>query len=470
MPKRRSSSHRSPRSQAGRSRRVSPRRSPQDNVRVAAEWVIERTLSSLAPVDSFLATVLAAYDDRDRALLRELVFGTLRWLRRIDHVITSASSRSFADIEAVLHAPLRVATYQLLFLDRVPAHAAVHEAVEQAHCLTHRGAASFVNAVLRRIAREPKLSSWPVTSKDPVRRMAIELSHPDFLVRRWCENFGEERAEAFMRANNQSRPTHLLAFRHLGGRELLAERLIDEGLEVQPSALSPLGLIVRRGNPLKSASFEKGQFYIQDEISQLAALLPPPKPGERVLDAAAAPGGKSFALLAWEPKTRVVMADVSPARLALLRANLARLDLSVPLFLGDAGSPPLAGGDGLFDRVVVDLPCSGTGTLRKNPELKWRLSEAEVGRLATQASRMLNGLADRVLSGGILVAITCSVEKEENEEVVEHFLQGRDDFQPLPLHGVLQAPRDRFIAGPGMWRVFPGGDHDGFTVHVLKRS
>lgn len=446
------------------------RRSPQDNVRVAAAWVVERTLASLAPTDSFLATVLARYDERDQGLLRELVFGTLRWLRRIDQVITDASSRRFEDIETALHAPLRIAVYQLLFLDRVPAHAAVHEAVEQAHCLTHRGAASFVNAVLRRIARSPRLEDWPVREPDPVRRLAIEQSHPDLLVARWLERLGRETTLEILAANNRPKPMQLLAFRHRGGRELLAESLIDEGLEVEPSNFSPVGVTVRRGNPLTTAAFRRGDLYVQDEISQIAALLPPPRAGERILDAAAAPGGKSFALLAHQPEVRLTLADVSPARTFLLRSNLRRLGLDLRLVVADAGALPLPAEVATFDRVVVDLPCSGTGTLRKNPELKWRISDREIGRMAEQGRRMLAGVAPHVAPGGLVVAITCSLEEEENEAVVASFLAAHPEFSPLPLAEHLGQPLDEGIQGPGWWRMLPGGDHDGFTVHVLKRS
>ncbi len=404
----------------GRSRRLTSRRTQQDNLRATAAWVLERTLQSLAPADSFLDSALPRFDERDQGLLRELVMGSLRWLRRLDHVIAAASSRSFEAIEAPLRSPLRIATYQLLFLDRVPAHAAVHEAVEQAHQLTHRGGASFVNGVLRRIARAPQLEDWPVEERDPVRRMAIERSHPDFLVSRWLHRFGSARTLDLLDANNRSRPMQLLAFRDRGGRELLAEALIDEGLEVEPASLSPLGLIVRRGNPLTTEAFRNGDLYVQDEASQAAALIPPPRPGETVLDAAAAPGGKSFTLLAAEPGVRITMSDVALGRAARVRDNLRRLRRSLPLAIADAGEPPF-GGD-RFDRVVLDLPCTGTGTLRRHPEIKWRISESEIGRLSRQALRLLEGAAPLVAPGGRLVAITCSLEPEENEAVVARFL------------------------------------------------
>ena len=450
-----------------RPRRTTPRRTPQNDVRVAAGWVLERTLLSHAPADAFLDSALARFDERDQALLRELVLGSLRWLRRLDHVISAASSRRFEEIEPALHAPLRIATYQLLLLDRVPAHAAVSEAVEQAHQVTHRGGASFVNGVLRRIARAPRLDAWPVRESDRVRRLGIELSHPDFLVARWLARFGTARTLDLLNANNRQKPLQLLAFRDRGGRELLAEALIDEGLEVEPAALSPLGLTVRRGNPLATAAFRRGDFYVQDAASQAAALVPPPRPGERVLDAAAAPGGKAFALLAWEPRVRVLLGDVAPARAAIVRDNLRRLGRPLPLHVADAAAPAAAGP---FDRVVLDLPCSGTGTLRRHPELKWRISEGEIGRLSAQALRLLDGVAPLVAPGGLLVAITCSLEAEENEDVVDRFLAARSGFAPAPLAAELPPPLDRGVEAPGLWRVLTGGDHDGFTVQVLRRG
>jgi 16S rRNA (cytosine967-C5)-methyltransferase len=452
---------------SGRSRRLTPRRSTQDNLRAAAGWVLERTLASLAPVDSFLDSVLVRFDERDQGLLIELVMGSLRWLRRLDHVIATASKREIEQIEPALRAPLRIAAYQLLFLDRVPPHAAVHEAVEQAHQLTHRGGASFANGVLRAIARAPHLSEWPVAEADPARKLGIEMSHPDFLVASWLERFGRERTLALLAANNSAKPLQLLAFRDQGGRELLAEELIDAGIEVDPAPLSPLGLTVRRGSPLATAAFAEGRFYIQDEASQAAALLPPPRPGERILDAAAAPGGKSFALLAAEPTVALTLADVSQVRLSVLRQNLRRLRRTLPVLAADAGLPPFRP---VFDRVVLDLPCTGTGTLRRHPELKWRISQGEVGRLSEQALRLLAAAAPLVVPGGYLVAITCSLEAEENEDVIARFLGSGPAFSRFPLADVLAAPLAAGIEGPGAWRILPGADHDGFSVNVLQKA
>lgn len=444
------------------------RRTPHDNVRSEAAWVIERTLASHAPVDVFLAGALGRLDERDHGLLRELVLGTLRWLRRLDQVLETAANRPLSEVDPLLLAPLRVAIYQLLFLDRVPAHAAVNEAVNQATRLTNRGGAGFANAVLRRVARAPELESWPVEEADPVRRLAIEQSHPDLLVAGWMSRFGETRTRALLAINNQPKPFALLAFTDRGGRELLAEQLIDEGLEIEPSLLAPHGLLVRLGNPLGTLAFRHGQLYIQDEISQVVALLPPPAAGDRVLDAAAAPGGKGLALLAHQPDLRLAMADVDLDRLALLVQNLRRLGRTVPLVAQDAGVPAFAAGS--FDRVVLDLPCSGTGTLRRHPELKWRVSSSELMRLAGDARRLLDGIAPLVAPGGLLVMITCSLEPEENEVVVERFLGEQPEFEPFDFAAGLAPTLGAAVEAAGRLRILPAASHDGFTVHVVRRG
>jgi 16S rRNA (cytosine967-C5)-methyltransferase len=451
---------------SGRFARASSGRAGQESVRTAAVWIVERTLASRSPVDTFLAGAAEGFDDRDRGLLRELVLGTLRWLKRLDHVLVEASGRRLEQIQADLLAVLRVAVYQLLFLDRVPAHAIVSEAVDQAHRRSHRAAASFVNAVLRRIAREPALAAWPVRIDSTVERLAVETSHPELLVRRWLERFGEATLAELLAANNRPKPIHLLAFRGKGGRELLAESLIDEGIEVEPSAVSPVGLVAREGSPLRTAAFRRGLFYVQDEAAQLVSLVPRPRAGELVLDAAAAPGGKGLALLAAEPAVRLVSSDVAPARLATLAENHRRIGGAARIVASSAALPPFVD---RFDRVIVDYPCTGTGTLRKHPELKWRFGLAELGRLADQAVELLVGASSAVAPRGRLVAISCSLETEENEEVGRRFLAQRPEFARESIDAPAIAQLAVHPSAEGLLRILPGGDHDGFTMQLFER-
>ena len=417
------------------------------------------------PLDGLLRRAAVGLSGRDAALLRSLVLGTTRWLRRIDAVLAAASSRPAARIDPELLAPLRLAAYQLLFLDRVPAHAAVDEAVREARRRSPR-AAGFVNAVLRRVARSPELEAWPVAESDALRRLAIETSHPDLLVRRWLDRFGEAATRRLLEANNRAKPLQVLAFRDRGGPGRLAEALAEEGVETRPAELSPLGLTVVRGDPLAGAAFASGDLYLQDDASQAAALVPPPSRGESVLDLAAAPGGKSFALTAWEPALRPVATDVAAGRLAPLLANLRRLGRPLPLALADSRATPFGA---VFDRVVADLPCSGSGTLRRHPELKWRIADGELRRLAEQGLEMLAGAATTVRPGGLLVAITCSLEAEENEAVVERFLAAEREFALEPVADLLPPGLAAGGGEEGLWRVLTDGDHDGFTVQVLRR-
>jgi 16S rRNA (cytosine967-C5)-methyltransferase len=435
-------------------------------VRTAAVWIVERTLASRSPVDNFLTGAAEGFDERDQSLLRELVRGTLRWLKRLDQVLVAASGRRFEQIQPDLLGVLRVAVYQLLFLDRVPPHAIVSEAVDQAHRRSHRAAASFVNAVLRRVAREPRLEAWPVNGESLVERLAAETSHPELLVRRWLERFGEDATRALLDANNRPKPMHLLAFRGRGGRELLAEALIDEGVEVTPSRISPLGLVVREGQPLRTRAFRRGDFYVQDEAAQVAALLPRPRVAERVLDAAAAPGGKGLALVAAEPSAALTAADISPARLGTLVANHRRLGLASRIVAASAERPPFLAS---FDRVVVDYPCTGTGTLRKHPELKWRFALSELSRLADQACDMLVGASAAVTPGGVLVAISCSLEAEENESVGRRFLERCADFGRCESAEIEELGNRGWRLDGGVLRILPADDHDGFSLQVFER-
>jgi 16S rRNA (cytosine967-C5)-methyltransferase len=434
------------------------------SVRSVAAGLVDLALSSQGPLDRALDAAQAPLPSRDRRLLQELVHGTLRWLLRLDDVVARAANRPLSRIELQLRSPLRLAAYQLLFLDRVPAYAAVSEAVEEARRRSPRGV-RFVNAVLRRISRAPRLEEWPVDRADPIESLAIETSHPEFLVRRWIDAFGRDATEGILAANNRRRALQLLAGPGGAGRTRLAESLAAEGVETRPLELASDGLEVLDGDALATAAFANGEFYIQDQASQVAARVPPPRPGERIFDAAAAPGGKSLSLLACEPSVRIVAADVSRARVALLDDNRRRLGLDLALLVADARWPPLGAE---FDRVVVDLPCSGTGILARHPELKWRLREAEIDRLAKRAAEILAGAATLVRSGGLLVAITCSIEQDENEFALRTLRSG-GEYEPCGLDECLDPPLRSGVVGPDTWRLLPSTGNDGFTVQVLRK-
>ncbi len=437
-----------------------------DNVRSLAAWSLDRILSSRSSADGPLRRAGRSIDTRDGRLLRELVLGSLRWLRRLDSVIEAAAHRRLEAIDVDLLAPLRIGVFQLLYLDRVPAHAAVDQAVREARRRTHRGGAGFTNAVLRRVAERPTLEDWPVRASDARRRLAIETSHPDLLVERWWSHFGAARAERMLRVNNRRKPPQILTFAQHGGRQRTAASLADSGVSTTPSSLAPQGLVVVEGDPAASPDYAEGTIYLQDVASQAAALVPPPSRDERILDTAAAPGGKSFSLLSYEPTVQVVAADVEIARLQILLAHRDRLGLPLPVVVADALRSPLAAE---FERVVLVLPCTGTGTLRKNPELKWRFSETEIDRLADQGLAWVRSASHHVSPRGLICLVTCSLEPEENVGVARRFLERDAGFELLPLADLLPDSAHGCIVESGGWQVPPQDVHDGFTVHVLRR-
>ena len=396
-----------------------------------------------------------------------VALGTLRWLRRLDFIIEAASSRPLERIDRRLRTPLRQAVYEILFLDRIPAYASVSEAVEVASRRAGRRSAGFVNAVLRRISSRPNLEQWPIENLDPRVALAIETSHPDFLVCKWERQFGFAETRRLLQVNNLEKPLHLLTFEDRGGASAAAAELRREGVSTRPSSLSSSGLIVEDGDPFRTEAFQRGDLYVQDEVSQAAARVPLPEPAQSVCDLAAAPGGKTFSLLSSEPSLRCFTSDRKYDRVALLKDNSDRLGRRVHPLVADGGRPPFVT---RFDRVVVDLPCSGTATLRKHPELKWRLDSRELERLSAQGLEILRGATALTRSGGLLVVITCSLEEEESVEVVAALCDEFAQLEFVDLESSRLGAPGRFIVGPGFWRALPADDHDGATVHVLRRT
>ena len=293
------------------------------DARAVSLAVVERCLLTRRPAAGLLAELGRSLDTRDRALAQRLVTLQLRWLSRLDNVVAQAAGRPIGRVDRHLLGPLRLGVAQLLFMERIPAHAAVSTSVDLAASRSRAGA-RFVNAVLRRVAEAGGLEDFPVESADAVRRLAVETSHPVFLVERWYRRFGEERTERLLGSNNRDRRA---AFLVVGGRDqrpAVIERLAREGVVAQPSVVSPSGLLIDDGDVVSTDTFRKGAVYPQDEASQAAALIPPPEAGELVLDAAAAPGGKTLSLMAWEERLRVVAADGDVSRLERLRANRDR--------------------------------------------------------------------------------------------------------------------------------------------------
>lgn len=387
------------------------------------------------PADERLDAGLAraGLDQRDRALAHELVYGVLRHRASLDWRLGLVADRPVERLPLVVRGALWLGAYQLLHLDRVPASAAVDESVDLVKRLPGGHWAGFVNAVLRRLAREPA-PPWPSLETDPLRSLSLRYSCPSWLAARWLARYGPAKAEAACRATTVAPPLTIRANRLKTTREALAEALTAEGCVVRPTAYSPDGLLVeKRGAVTDLPQFEQGLFYVEDEAAQLVARLLDPRPGELVLDACAAPGGKATHLAAMmRDRGEIVALDRSDARLARLRENCRRLGIHIvrPLAADAAAErhdhPALARA---FDRVLVDAPCSGLGVLRRHPEGKWRKGEADLAAHHAAQARLLDGAARRLRPGGVLVYSTCSPEPEENEQVIDEFCDRHPEFQ-----------------------------------------
>src|SRR5271157_5599517 len=402
----------------------------------------------------------------DRALTTELVMGVLRWRSRLDETITAASSRPLNNVDAEVLSGLRLAAYQMQFLSRIPARAAINESVELVKRAKKRSAAPFANAVLRRLA-EIKPEPLPETiAGDPIPFLTREFAHPEWLVKRWVTAFGLERASAVCKHDQRIPSTAI----RLDTAEIERE-LASEGVELAPGALLASARIVIGGDVTRTRAFREGRVFIQDEASQLVAALV--GTGSRLLDCCAAPGGKTAALAARNPTAEIIAAELHPHRAELLSKRVQAANVRV--INADALALPLRGG---FDRVLADVPCSGTGTLARNPEIKWQLAPDDLADLHARQVDILRAALRQLAPGGRAVYSTCSLECEENVDVVEEALRGNDSYELCDCREELQRLRDK---GEVVWddldsllsgkflRTLPGVQPcDGFFAAVVE--
>jgi 16S rRNA (cytosine967-C5)-methyltransferase len=404
--------------------------------RTAAFTALREVNAGRADLPAALAAVRPTLqDERDRALTTDLVTGTLRWQRELDHLIAHFAGRPIAKLDFEVLQILRLGAYQLRHLDRVPAAAAVNDAVAMTRRARKTSAAGLVNAVLRAISRNAHRLPLPPRPPegDPLPYLEVSLSHPGWLAHRWFTRYGFDVAEAWEQFNNAPAPLTIRVNRLKSDRESLTRALAGHGVTVEPARYAPDGLIVLSGNPLRTPLAGTGQFVLQDEASQLVALLGAPEAGMKVLDACASPGGKTTAMAAMAgDRAEIVATDVRSARVELLRETVGASGAhNIRVLQADleAGLPFASE----FDVVFVDAPCSGLGTVRRDPDIRWRRTESDLAPFASAQLRMISNAADVVGPSGRLVYATCSSEPEENDEVVASFLSANSRFAKVDL-------------------------------------
>ncbi|MFQ5847815.1 MAG: 16S rRNA (cytosine(967)-C(5))-methyltransferase RsmB [Candidatus Methylomirabilales bacterium] len=361
---------------------------------------------------------------RDRALATELCYGVLRHRGTIDFLLSRVVDRPLEAVDLDVRNLLRLGAYQLFYLTRIPAYAAVHETVRVAR----RGAGSFVNAILRALARRGPLREEELP-EDPVHEMAVRFSHPPWLVERWRKQLGDE-ALQLMQANNRVPPVGIGWNVLRGSVAGLEEALMRAGAAWETSPWVPNMFRVREaGTLLTGSARDRGAFWVMDEAAAVVVRLLDPRPGERVLDACAGGGGKAaLAAMLMENRGEVVALDVSPRALRRLQDGRRRLGATITSPV--RGDARVAAGQfaGWADRVLVDAPCTGLGTVRRRPEIRWHRGSADISRLAELQGAILDGAADCLRPGGVLVYAVCSREPEEGEEIVARFLARHPAF------------------------------------------
>ena len=454
-----------------------------------ARAVAFEILLRVAREDSYAAELLhsaplAKLSTRDHGLATELVMGVLRWQSLLDRRLAVASSQKLGRLDGEVLAALRLGVYQLQFLSRVPARAAIFESVELVKAARKRSAASFVNAVLRTIAGRGAEDIFAEIGKSPDSiTLAQNAAHPPWLVARWTERYGLEATRQIC-THDQTVPATTIHIHDTRSSEDRTDaELAEAGVQLAPGQLLSTARRVLAGDVTGTRAYQEGRVSIQDEGSQLVALLAGrdettgdrPIVDCRILDCCAAPGSKTALLARRNPRAKVLATELHPHRARLLQ-NLSRLP-NVHVVAADARHLPFSCA---FHRILADVPCSGTGTLARNPEIKWRLKAEDLRDLQSRQVAILKSALAQLAIGGRLVYSTCSLEREENEAVVEAALEGTSEFKVADCKGELEQLRQSgemcwkdtaaLLAGPYL-RTIPGVHPcDGFFAAMIERK
>ncbi len=448
--------------------------------RMIAIRVVERVQRAGAYADLALhhALVQSRIPAADRGLATELVYGTLRWRGRLDYLISKALDRDLSTLEPLVTSALRVGAYQLFFSDRIPANAAVDEAVRCVRAMGLERATGLVNAVLRRLAREGDQIELPKLEDDPLDYLVHAGSLPLWLAKRWLSQFGAEEAAQLAAAMNEPAPVTIRVNPTKTTREALLPELVERFPDAALCRYAPNGIILgRKGDAGHDPTFLSGKISIQDEASQLVVDLLDPQPGDRILDTCAAPGTKTAAIAErLNGEGQILALDRHPRRLHLVGRGMRRLEVGgVATLERDATKSleDLTDPDGPFDRILVDAPCSGLGSLRRNPDARWRIRPDDLEALSKIQRSILESSAAVLRPGGSLVYSTCTITPEENELVVQGFMATRPGWKIAKRSDAPEVLR-ALIDDEGFLRLLPHlpqcHDMDGFFAVRLIRG
>jgi 16S rRNA (cytosine967-C5)-methyltransferase len=428
---------------------------------------LDNILSEFPQDDRFLSR-------RDRALFTAIVYGVLRWRSRLDHIITHFSNTPIQKIEPGVLNILRLGLFQIIYLDRIPDSAAVNTSVEITKQVGASRAAGFINALLRKSAANYSSVHFPVFEPDPVAFLSTDQSLPGWLAQRWLKRFDIETIMRLCDTINSIPPITIRTNTLKTTREQLILSLENQVERIESTSFAPDG--IKLINPKRSIpelpAFKNGWFQVQDEAAQLVALLLNPQPGESVLDACAGLGGKTAHIAQlMQNRGRVTAMDKDEKKLQQLDSEMQRLNIPiVHTHCHDLDSSLDNKQVDVFDRILLDAPCSGLGVLRRNPDIKWNSTEKNLKRHANIQKRFLETLAPMVKPNGVLIYSVCSIEPEENEAVIRAFLKNHPEFVIDKSVGKLPESMLSLIEPKTGFKTLPIlNDMDGFFLTRLKR-
>lgn len=442
--------------------------SPYSGARGTAVKILNRIERSDAYLDKLLDIELKSDElvPPDKGLLSELVHGVVRWQGRLDWLLGRFTHGNFPKSEVNIKNALRVALYQILFLERLPQYAAVNEAVEFVKRIRGEKAANMVNAVLRTIIRNHDAIHYPNPADDLLQYLSVFYSHPQWIVRRWLNRFSKEEAEKLLAANNEIPPITLRINKLKITPAAFLAILDEQRIPYSGSSFVDYFIKTKSLSGISQLDvFRQGYFSIQDESAALPALLMAPQPGERIIDMCAAPGGKTTLLAElMNNQGEIIAIDRYEHRLNMIHQSCDRLAITnVRMVVGDAAEmtiPPAA-------KVLLDAPCSGLGVLRKKPDIKWKREPEDIPRLTRIQETLLESGARAVQPGGVLVYSTCTTEPEENEMMIRAFLLRHPEFS---LDDPLKYVNRSVVSPDGFVVTFPHIHHlDGsFAARLIK--
>jgi 16S rRNA (cytosine967-C5)-methyltransferase len=448
-----------------------------DDPRKRALSVLNNLVKKEKPLDRLLEEVdaeNAPLDKRNRALFNTIVYGVLRWRSRLDWIIGHFSKVPLNRVDPLVLNILRLGAFQIVYLNRVPASAAVNTSVEMTKEIAPSWVVRFVNGVLRNLSRDFESVSFPDSQRDPVSSLAVEKSYPHWLVKRWVARFGMEETARLCDAMNSIPPITLRTNTLKTTRKLLMVSLRKDAKTIEPTRVAPEG--VWMWNPKTSIpglrAFSDGWFQVQDEAAQLVSLLLDPQPGESVLDACSGFGGKTGHIAQLMKNSGTLIASESDKeKRKRLVSDMERLGIKNVISLEhDLNRHPNCTPKIRYHRVLLDAPCSGLGVLRRNPDAKWSVTETDLRRHSERQLRFLRHVAEFVSPAGIVVYAVCSTEPEETESVVEKFLKHHPEFVIDKNHGGFPESARTLVNTGGFLFTFPHRNQmDGFFSVRFRR-